>query len=254
MRGKKRRRSPRRQNAVPDGGWIWGRHPVETALANPARRIKRLLIAGEADKLTIPAGVTPENAGKDEISDLLPPDAVHQGIALLADPLPDLAIEDICAIPAEKPRSTIVILDQVTDPHNVGAVLRSAAVFGADAVILPDRNAPPMTGTLAKSSSGAIESVPLIRVTNLVRAMESLKQAGYWCIGLDSEAGASLETLKSSPYQAIALGAEGPGLRRLTRESCDDFCRIEATGPLHSLNVSNAAAVALFALTRQATD
>jgi 23S rRNA (guanosine2251-2'-O)-methyltransferase len=233
-----------------DKRWIWGRHAVESAMANPNRVILKFLVSGGI-KLENRWHFKPELVDRKEISALLPSDAVHQGFALLAEPLPHLHIEDIIAQGGNKSNSTVIILDQVTDPQNVGAIIRSAAVFQADAVIIQDRNAPPINGTLAKASSGAIEAVPLVTVTNLSRALEKLKNSGYWCIGLDSEASESLEMVKPSPRQAILLGAEGSGLRRLTREHCDRLCRIDSRGALHSLNVSNAAAIALFALTRQ---
>ena len=159
-------------------------------------------------------------------------------------------MEDILSLTKSKTRATILVLDRITDPHNVGAIMRSASVFGADAVIISDRHAPTLNGTLAKSSSGAIETIPLVRVTNLVRAIRSLQKQGFWCVGLDSDADTPLEEQKPAPHQIIALGAEGPGLRRLTREACDTICKISSAGPISSLNVSNAAAVALFSFNR----
>lgn len=246
-----RRKNPyspkKRQKPSTDERWIWGRHAVAAALANPKRKILRLILA-EGTNHNLDLTCNPETFRKHEIAELLPLEAVHQGFAVLTEPLPKVHLEDIISLSKSKVRSTILVLDKVTDPQNVGAIMRSASVFAADAVVISARHAPPMNGTLAKSSSGAIETVPLVRVTNLVRAIKHLKKQGFWCIGLDSTADTPIENLKSSPYQLIALGAEGPGLRRLTREACDTICKINSSGPISSLNVSNAAAVALFSL------
>jgi len=249
MRNKNPNSAKKLQNPPTDERWIWGRHPVQAALENPKRKILRLIFAEGSDH-ELNLGPKPETLPKHEITELLPSEAVHQGFALLAEPLPKVYLEDIISLTKSNTRATILVLDRITDPHNVGAIMRSASVFGADAVIISDRHAPPLNGTLAKSSSGAIETIPLVRVTNLVRAIRSLQKQGFWCAGLDSEADTPLEDLKPAPYQTIALGAEGPGLRRLTREACDTICKISSSGPIKSLNVSNAAAVALFSLNR----
>jgi 23S rRNA (guanosine2251-2'-O)-methyltransferase len=169
-------------------------------------------------------------------------------VALLSEPLREPALEDIVAEAGE--RALLVLLDRVSDPHNVGAVLRSAAVFGAQAVVVPEYGAPEITGALAKAASGAVEHVPLVRVVNLARAMDALKEAGFWCVGLDEEAERGLAGASPGGRVALALGAEGAGLRRLTRERCDLLARLPARGAIKSLNVSNAAAVALYELTR----
>jgi len=228
--------------------WIWGRHTVEAALANPNRKIKKLYISNDIGPLTIPPNIVTVKTSKEQISAILPKNAVHQGIALLSDPLPTTTIEQICSIPSKTQNSTIMILDQITDPRNVGAILRSAAVFGAAAVILPNRNATRLTGVLAKSASGALDVVPLAHANNLVRTMELLKNSGYWCIGLDSQSKTKIPSSPQAAHQAITVGAEGSGLRRLTKEKCDMVYKIPSTGRVKSLNVSTAAAVALFAL------
>jgi 23S rRNA (guanosine2251-2'-O)-methyltransferase len=192
----------------------------------------------------------PEIAAREAVERLLPAGAVHQGIALLADPLPAVAVEDIVERANALAEALLVILDQATDPHNVGAVLRSAAAFGASAVIVPDRRAPDITGALAKAASGALETVPLVRVTNLARAMELLKASGFWCVGLDPEAEQTLAETRLAGKIALVLGAEGEGMRRLTRETCDLLVRIPMATGIGSLNVSNAAAIALYELAR----
>jgi 23S rRNA (guanosine2251-2'-O)-methyltransferase len=244
---------------------IYGFHPVLAALGNPARRKQRLMLTKEARKsLSNEAAANAALAGRRsngmetalaashlaaraEIDSALPPGAVHQGFLLQCEPLAAVALEDCCARPASD--SPVVVLDQVSDPHNVGAILRSAAAFGARAVILQDRHSPAATGVLAKAASGAVEIVPLVRVTNLARAMDQLKGLGYWLTGLDAGAEMMLGGAALKPPVALVLGAEGSGLRRLTREKCDTLAAIRLAGPMHSLNVSNAAAVALYQLT-----
>ena len=169
--------------------------------------------------------------------------AVHQGIVVVADPLPETDLADL------EDAKLVIVLDQVTDPHNVGAILRSAAVFGADAIVLAERNSPAESGVLAKAASGGLEHVALVRVKNLARALDQLGAMGFLRLGLDSGHSESIEVARQGDKIAIALGAEGSGLRRLTREKCDRLVRIDAPGPIKSLNVSNAAALALFVLT-----
>jgi 23S rRNA (guanosine2251-2'-O)-methyltransferase len=242
--------------------WVYGRHPVEALLANPARRVRRAVALADAqDWLTerlsgararrSTDGLRPETLDREALEELLPPGAVHQGVAVRADPLAELGIDDVAE--AEGP-GIIVFLDQVSDPHNVGAVLRTAAVFGARAVVVPEHGSPPLTGVLAKAASGALEHVPLVRVTNLVRALERLKKAGFWSVGLDEAGDRPLAELGMSGRIALVLGSEGEGLRRLTRERCDHLARLPSRGPLASLNVSNAAAVALYELVRAAPE
>ena len=248
-RGKKNSR-PRGDQWRPSAGWLYGHHAVNAALTNPDRQVSRLVMVADNANLAPTNGIEPEQVTRDVLEALLPPGAVHQGIALQASPLPDWPIEEICDRAEQRETGLVVVLDQVTDPHNIGAVLRSAAVFGALSVVIQDRNAPEPTGVMAKAASGALETVPLVRVTNLVRTLDKLKAAGFWSVGLDAEAPIALEMLPQAAKRVLILGAEGAGMRRLTKESCDELARIDGPGSLSSLNVSNAAAVALYALSR----
>lgn len=239
--------------------WLYGLHAVKAALANPRRRHHRLLLSDDAAESlradTNVAGILKEMAveatNRDGIGRVLPPGAVHQGAALLSEPLTDVALEDVLDRAAEAEKSVVVVLDQVTDPQNVGAILRSAAAFGADAVLVPDRHAPPETGALVKAASGAVEVVPLVRVINLARALEELKKAGFWIAGLDGQAPQTLAAADMTGKVVLVLGAEGEGLRRLTRDHCDILVRLPISERMESLNVSAAAAVALYELVRK---
>ncbi|WP_127902546.1 23S rRNA (guanosine(2251)-2'-O)-methyltransferase RlmB [Solirhodobacter olei] len=235
--------------------WLFGLHAVRDALENPAREKLRLVLTrNAADKLgpAIAAGaIEPEIADPRKFPVPLDPGSVHQGAALEVKPLDWGGLEEACA---GGPEAVAVLLDRVTDPHNVGAILRSAEVFGARAVIAPHRHSAPETGALAKTASGALERQPYLRVPNLAAAMERLKDMGYWLVGLDGEAETELpEALAPASGRPVALvlGAEGPGLREKTRETCDILARIPAAGAFGSLNVSNAAAVALYAASRR---
>ena len=251
----RRHRPPPRPDAPPAGGvWLHGLHPVAAALANPARRLRRLLLTEEAEaalaaRVSPPWRIAPERVDRSRFATFLPPDAVHQGAALLVEPLPDLPLER--ALEGGSTGGPVLVLDQVTDPRNVGAILRSAAAFGASALVMQDRHAPPETGALARAASGALEVVPVVRVVNLARAIAALKEAGFWVVGL--EAGAPV-TLAQAGLQgrrvALVLGAEGEGMRRLTRENCDELARLPIAPGVESLNVSAAAAVALYELAR----
>ncbi|MBI5163613.1 MAG: 23S rRNA (guanosine(2251)-2'-O)-methyltransferase RlmB [Magnetospirillum sp.] len=229
--------------------WLYGLHAVTAALANPERIVRRLVATAEAAR-GLGGAVQVETVEKAELDRLLPPGAVHQGVAVLVEPLAGLGIEDVARQGQMRERAVVVVLDQVTDPHNVGAVLRSAAAFGAQAVVVPDRHAPEETGALGKAASGALERMPLVRVTNIVRALEQLKEAGFWIAGLAADAPRTLAGTALSGRVVLVLGAEGEGLRRLTREHCDHLVRLPMTGEMESLNVSNAAAVALYELAR----
>ena len=246
---RRRQRSPAADGAV----WLFGLHPVRAALANPARRCRRLVITGDEALARIDAdtGAPPaERVDKGALAALLPAGAVHQGVALQAEPLPPASLAAVCDAIAADPRAVVVVVDQVTDPHNVGAVLRSAAAFGAAGVVVQDRHAPAATGVLAKAASGALERVPLVTATNLSRALAALQAAGSWTLGLDAAAPIALADVRAEGRNALVLGAEGAGLRRLVREGCDQLACIPMAGAVESLNVSNAAAVALYELRR----
>lgn len=233
--------------------WLYGVHAVTAALANPERQLTRLLATAKtAAELQTPR-LAPEIVDRETLDAVLPAGAVHQGIALLAAPLPGRSIDDILAHARTHPRSVVIALDQVTDPQNVGAVMRSAAAFGAAALLVTDRHAPETTGALAKAASGALETVPLIRAGNLVRALTELKDAGFWVAGLDMEAPQTLAEAALPERCVLALGAEGRGLRRLTREHCDLMVRVPMAGDIESLNVSASAAVSLYEWVRQGT-
>lgn len=245
-----------RRAAAAETLWLFGLHAVRDALVNPARDRRRLVLTrNAADKLgeaIAASGMTPEIVAPRDFDVPLDPGSVHQGAALEVRPLNWGAPEEICA--AGDGRPLVVLLDQVTDPHNVGAILRSAEVFGARAVIAPARHAAPETGALAKSASGALERQPYLRVRNLGDTMQALRDMGYLLLGLDGTAEHDLDgTIAACAGRSLGLvlGAEGPGLRERTRALCDHLVRIEAAGSFGSLNVSNAAAVALHAATRQ---
>lgn len=229
--------------------WLYGNHPVQAALGNERRRIIRAVVTqGGLEKHAgafKQRGITPKVISPQELSKLLPPEALHQGVAVEVAPLPSLSLED--CLDSGKP---LLLLDQVTDPHNVGAMLRSAAAFGVAAVISPRDHAPQESAVMAKASSGAIELVPLIMVTNLSQAMETLKKHGYWCVGMDGEAKQEIGKAKLSKKTALVMGAEGKGLRRLTGERCDLLVKLPISEQMESLNVSNAAAIALYIISQ----
>ena len=243
-----------RAEAARETLWLFGLHAVRDALGNPAREKLRLIVTkNAADRLAeaiAAAGIAPEIADARNFPAPLDPGSVHQGAALEVKPLDWGRFDDVCATGAGAP--VVVLLDRVTDPHNVGAILRSAEVFGARAVIAPRHHSAPETGALAKTASGALERQPYLRVTNLAEAMESLKRMGFQLLGLDGEADLTLaEGIAAAGTRPVGLvmGAEGPGLREKTRETCDALVRIPYPGGFGSLNVSNAAAVSLYAAT-----
>jgi 23S rRNA (guanosine2251-2'-O)-methyltransferase len=242
--------------------WLYGRHPVAAALANPGRRWRQLtvLAAQEEEARELVATARAARSGDGEairVVDrngfaVLSEGAVHQGLALEVEPLDPADLDDVLRAAHGAPRALVVVLDQVSDPQNVGAVLRAAAAFGVSAVVVAAHGAPPATGALAKAASGALELVPLIEEVNLARALDRLKEAGFWCCGLDERAPQLLAEVDLGPKVALVLGAEGAGLRRLVREHCDHLARLPTSAAMPSLNVSTAAAVALYAVTQRA--
>ena len=226
---------------------LWGRHAVEAALRNPRREFRKLWATHEGVASLdgeLPADFPIEYAGPQDLERLVARDAPHQGLVLECEPLEDLHLTEVMDADAARP---LVVLDQVTDPHNVGAILRSAAAFNAAAIITQDRHAPPEGGVLAKSASGALEIVPWVRVVNLARALEEIAEAGYWRIGLAGEAEATFAEALSTGPVAIVLGAEGEGMRQNIAAHCDTLARLPISEAMESLNVSNAAAIALYA-------
>ncbi|WP_158094297.1 23S rRNA (guanosine(2251)-2'-O)-methyltransferase RlmB [Erythrobacter donghaensis] len=227
---------------------LWGRHAVEAALKNPERQHRKLWATPEGlESLDgeLLADFPIEHAQAADLARLVAKDAPHQGLVLECAPLEDVFLDEIANGEAGRP---IVVLDQVTDPHNVGAILRSAAAFNAAAIVTQDRHAPPEGGVLAKAASGALESVPWVRVVNLARALEELAEAGYWRIGLAGEAEATLADILPTGPVAIVLGAEGEGLRQNIAAHCDVLARLPIASAMESLNVSNAGAIALYAV------
>jgi 23S rRNA (guanosine2251-2'-O)-methyltransferase len=250
---------PTNRNADGTAGghlWLYGRHAVTAALANPKRHVHRILLRKSADfnpkSIAAQMRCQPEKASNREIEALLPDGAVHQGWALEVSKLGAIELDDLLQDLSERAETDknrpglVILLDQITDPQNVGAILRSAAAFAADAVILTARNAAPESGPLAKAASGALDQVPLLRVTNLARALGQLAEAGFWRYGLDGDGARELAEIDLSGPTALVMGAEGRGLRRLTMENCDEIAHLPISPVVESLNVSNAAAIALY--------
>ncbi len=228
---------------------LYGRHAVFAALDNPERVFRKLHVTHDAAKeIVLPKGLAVQYGDAADLGRLVPADAPHQGFVLEVEPLDNPYLGDLLT---DSGRGPLVVLDQVTDPHNVGAILRSAAAFGALAVVTQDRHAPPESGALARAASGALETVPWTRVVNLARALDEIGEAGFWRIGLDGAAATTLEAALGATRPALVLGAEGEGLRANTAEHCDERARLPVTGAMESLNVSNAAAVALYAAARR---
>jgi 23S rRNA (guanosine2251-2'-O)-methyltransferase len=240
------RGTSRRPGAGDDSEVLYGIHTVEAALQNPKRRILRLLATGNAARRLAPVldcvGIESEIVTPRDLDRLVGAGAVHQGAVIEARPLAELRLDQI-------PRArTVLVLDQVTDPHNVGAIMRTAAAFAAAALVTTARHSPQASAVVAKAASGAVEWVPVVKVTNLARALDELKSYGFTILGLDSQAPLPIEQVQGREPYALVLGAEGKGLRRLTRETCHHLVRLDLPGPIRSLNVSNAAALALYAL------
>src|SRR3954463_11785503 len=225
---------------------FWGKHAVAAALDNPDRKVLRAWATREATAfMQFPKDVAVTLAEAPDLGRLVPHDAPHQGVVIEVEPLEDIWLDGLLHHAGES--AVMLVLDQVTDPHNVGAILRSAAAFGAIGIVTQDRHSPPESGALAKAASGALERVPWARVVNLARALEEIGEAGFWRIGLASDAETDLKDALGPKRVALVLGAEGPGLRPNTREHCDALAKLPISDAIESLNVSNAAAVALYA-------
>jgi 23S rRNA (guanosine2251-2'-O)-methyltransferase len=240
-----RRPGRRDREASPDDQVIlYGWHTVVAALANPQRQIRKLLLTENAARRLaddkIDTRVTPEIVRPELIDHRLGPDAVHQGLLAEAEPLPSPDIGTLAQ------QGIVLVLDQITDPHNVGAILRSAAAFAVKAIVTTARHSPDATGVLAKSASGALELVPMVTVTNLARALNELNDQGFMTVGLDSQGSDNLSAMPLQQPLALVLGAEGKGLRQLTRDTCSAVARLDMPGAIKSLNVSNAAVLALY--------
>ena len=248
----KRGRAGREHSARGKSGGIrlYGRHAVEAALDNPDRKCRKLWVTGEIKQAYhLPEGLPVETGDGAALARMVPGDAPHQGLVLEVDPLPHVHLDTLWTLTDEK--RPILLLDQVTDPHNVGAIIRSAAAFGAAGIVTQDRHSPPESGALAKAASGALERLPWVRVTNLSRALEEIGEAGYWRIGLDGTGPMTLGEAQRDMPPCLVLGAEGDGLRPNVAAHCDVIARLPITAAVESLNVSNAAAVALYEVGRK---
>ena len=241
-----RRKKSHQSHGTPNRPRLWGKHAVAAALENPERKVLRAWATRDAAAfMQFPKDVAVTIADVADLGRLVPHDAPHQGVVVEVEPLEDAWLDELIGGPDE--RAVLLVLDQVTDPHNVGAILRSAAAFGAVGIVTQDRHSPPESGVVAKAASGALERVPWVRVVNLARALEEIGEAGFWRIGLAGDAGTELKDALGPERVALVLGAEGAGLRPNTREHCDALARLPISDAIESLNVSNAAAVALYA-------
>jgi len=244
---------PRSEGKPESGLWLYGLHAVRAALANPRRKVKRaVLTARAAEEIgsKLLGRVRHEIVEMDAVGRMLPQTAVHQGVALLCEPLPRLDIED--ALKPSERRRVVLVLDQISDPHNEGAILRTAAAFGVSAVVIQDRNSAPESGALAKAASGALDVVPMVSVVNISRALEELQKLGFWRVALAGDGEGPLKDAVASEGDiALVLGSEGSGIRRLVREHCDAAAYVPIDSAMESLNVSNAAAIALYELRRE---
>ena len=237
---------------------LYGRHAVTAALNNPERKIIKLLCttenAPEAKKICANRGLpetTVNIVDRREIDRILPRDAVHQGFALYCSELPEYSLEDICILAENQPNCHLLILDQVTDPQNIGAIIRSCVAFNALALIMQDKNSPTETGAMVKATAGTIEHLPICRVTNLSRAIKQLKDAGFWTVGMDGYAQTTIDKMNKSGKIALIMGSEGKGMRRLVEENCDTTVRLPISDKVESLNVSTAAAIALYEVSKK---
>lgn len=246
-------RPPRLEKPSRSENWLYGLHAVQAALANPNRKLGRALLTPRAQETLgseLLSRVRVDTFDPEAIGKFLPPGAVHQGAALEAAPLPTLDLEAILDRPSDGRRRIVLVLDQLSDPHNVGAILRSAAAFGVTAVVVQDRHAPPQSGALAKAASGALDLIPYVEVVNIARALDQLSARGFWRVALAGDGEQTLAEAVTTGDIAIVLGSEGDGIRRLVRERCEAAAFIPIEGAMESLNVSNAAAVALYELRR----
>ena len=241
------RRGHRPSAPAPGRPRFWGRHAVLAALANPERTVRRIWGTREAlTALDVDASIPSTFAEVADLGRLVPHDAPHQGLVIEVDPLPDVWLGDLL-MQGRDDRRPLIVLDQVTDPHNVGAVMRSGVAFGALGLITQDRHAPPESGALARSASGALETLPWVRVVNLARALDEIAEAGFWRIGLTGHAPRTLAETLGEAKVALVLGAEGEGMRANTEAHCDELAKLPINPQVESLNVSNAAAIALYA-------
>ncbi len=251
---------PRPDAKAADGLWLYGLHAVRAALANPRRKVKRTVLTARAAEeigVKLLGRVRHEIADGDTVARLVPAGAVHQGVALSCEPLGRRDLEDALLAPprdaAHQPiagRRVVLVLDQISDPHNAGAILRSAAAFGVSAVVAQDRHAPPESGALAKAASGALDIVPVVTVVNIARTLEQLGELGFWRVALAGDGDAPLKDAAGTGDIALVLGSEGSGIRRLVRERCDTSAFVPIDAAMDSLNVSNATAIALYELRR----
>jgi 23S rRNA (guanosine2251-2'-O)-methyltransferase len=241
-----RRKKSHQSHGSPNRPRFWGRHAVAAALDNSDRKVLRAWATRDAAALMqFPKDLPVTFAEVADLGRLVPSDAPHQGVVIEAEPLEEVWLDDL--LQGAGDRAVLLVLDQVTDPHNLGAILRSAAAFGAIGVVTQDRHSPPESGVVAKAASGALERVPWARVVNLARALEEIAEGGFWRIGLAGDAEMELKNALGPLRVALVLGAEGPGLRPNTREHCDALARLPISDAVESLNVSNAAAVGLYA-------
>jgi 23S rRNA (guanosine2251-2'-O)-methyltransferase len=241
-----RRKKSHQSHGSPSRPRLWGKHAVAAALDNPRRKMLRAWATRDAAAfMRFPQEVAVTLTEAPDLGRLVPHDAPHQGVVVEVEPLEEVWLDELLAEPPQ--RAVLLVLDQVTDPHNVGAILRSAAAFGAIGIVTQDRHSPPESGVVAKAASGALERVPWARVVNLARALEEIGDAGFWRIGLTGDAEMELKDALGPQRVALVLGAEGAGLRPNTREHCDALARLPISDAVESLNVSNAAAVALYA-------
>ena len=240
------RKRKNRGGSNPNRPRFWGKHAVAAALDNPDRTVLKAWATREAANfMNFPPEVQVVMAEAPDLARLVPADAPHQGVVIECEPLEDVWLGDVLGDAGEE--AIILVLDQVTDPHNVGAILRSAAAFDVAAIVTQDRHAPPEGGALAKAASGALETIPWVRVVNLNRALEEMAEAGFWRIGLAGEATSTLAEALGPKRVALVLGAEGPGMRANVRDHCDALAKLPISDQMESLNVSNAAAISLYA-------